>query len=108
MRIVFGVSALSHRRTGVGNYVRGSLAGEILAWDRPKAMFLYRTDSPLRETQLVDGLYPDTWSGRHVTYTRFRCGGGLGEPGKRAAHVVPDARPPVRERADVEDDPHPR
>ena len=41
MRIVFDVSALSHRRTGVGNYVRGSLAGlvdaaagrhEILAW----------------------------------------------------------------------------
>jgi glycosyltransferase involved in cell wall biosynthesis len=41
VRIVFDVSALSHRRTGVGNYVRGSLAGlaeaaagkhEILAW----------------------------------------------------------------------------
>jgi glycosyltransferase involved in cell wall biosynthesis len=41
VRIVFDVSALSHQRTGVGNYVRGSLAGlveaaggrhEILAW----------------------------------------------------------------------------
>lgn len=41
MRIVFDVSALSHPRTGVGNYVRGSLAGlveaaadehEVLAW----------------------------------------------------------------------------
>jgi glycosyltransferase involved in cell wall biosynthesis len=41
VKIVFDVSALSHRRTGVGNYVRGSLAGlvaaaagrhEILAW----------------------------------------------------------------------------
>jgi glycosyltransferase involved in cell wall biosynthesis len=41
VRIVFDVSALSHPRTGVGNYVRGSLAGlaeaaggehEILAW----------------------------------------------------------------------------
>jgi len=41
VRIVFDVSALSHERTGVGNYVRGSLAGlaeaaagehEILAW----------------------------------------------------------------------------
>jgi hypothetical protein len=52
------------------------LAGEIRAWDRPKQMFLYRTDSPLRETQLVDGLYPDTWSGRHVIFTRFRCSGG--------------------------------
>jgi len=52
------------------------LAGRVLAWDRTKGMFLYRTDSPLRETQLVDGLYPDTWSGRHVTFTRFRCRGG--------------------------------
>jgi glycosyltransferase involved in cell wall biosynthesis len=41
VRIVFDVSALSHPRTGVGNYVRGSLGGlaeaaagqhEILAW----------------------------------------------------------------------------
>ena len=41
MRIVFDVSPLSHRRTGVGNYVYGSLAGlveaaqgehEIVAW----------------------------------------------------------------------------
>ena len=41
MRIVFDVSPLSHMRTGVGNYVRGSLAGlaeaaagrhEIVAW----------------------------------------------------------------------------
>lgn len=41
MRIVFDVSPLSHPRTGVGNYVRGSLAGlaevsagrhEIVAW----------------------------------------------------------------------------
>ena len=41
MRIVFDVSALSHPRTGVGNYVRGSLRGlvdaaggehEIVAW----------------------------------------------------------------------------
>jgi hypothetical protein len=52
------------------------LAGRILAWDRTKQMFLYRTDSPLRETQLFDGLYPDTWSGRHVEFTRFRCRGG--------------------------------
>jgi hypothetical protein len=53
-----------------------ALPGKILAWDRPKGMFLWRTDSPLRETQLEDGLYPDTWSGRHVTYTRFRCRSG--------------------------------
>lgn len=41
MRIVFDVTPLSHQRTGVGNYIRGSLAGladvaggehEIVAW----------------------------------------------------------------------------
>ena len=53
-----------------------ALPGRILAWDKPKGVFLVRTLPPLRETQLVDGLYPDTWSGPHVTYTRFRCRGG--------------------------------
>ena len=52
------------------------LAGRVVAWDKQKGLFLVETSSPLRETQLVDGLYPDTWSGRHVTYTRFRCRGG--------------------------------
>jgi len=41
MRIVFDVTPLSHPRTGVGNYIRGSLAGlaeaaggkhEVVAW----------------------------------------------------------------------------
>ncbi|HEY8627990.1 MAG TPA: hypothetical protein VIL56_06715, partial [Gaiellaceae bacterium] len=41
MRIVFDVTPLSHPRTGVGNYIRGSLAGlaevaagkhELVAW----------------------------------------------------------------------------
>jgi len=31
VRIVFDVSPLSHRRTGVGNYVIGSLAGLVEA-----------------------------------------------------------------------------
>ena len=53
-----------------------ALPGRVLAEDRPKGLFLVQTSSPLRETQLVDGLYPDTWSGPHVTYTRFRCRGG--------------------------------
>jgi dolichyl-phosphate-mannose-protein mannosyltransferase len=52
------------------------LAGRPLAHDGQKGIVLLRTRSPLRETQLVDGLYPDTWSGRHVTYTRLRCRGG--------------------------------
>ena len=33
MRIAFDVSPLSHRRTGIGNYVRGSLAGLAEAAD---------------------------------------------------------------------------
>jgi hypothetical protein len=53
------------------------LAGRPVAADRRKGIVLLRTSSPLRETQLVDGLYPDTWSGRHVTYTRLRCRGGI-------------------------------
>jgi hypothetical protein len=32
--------------------------------------------------------------------------GGLDEPGERSPHVVSDPGPLVRERADVEDDPH--
>ena len=31
MRIAFDVSPLSHPRTGVGNYIRGSLAGLVEA-----------------------------------------------------------------------------
>lgn len=63
-----------------------ALPGRILAWDKLKGVLLVHTSSPLRETQLVDGLYPDTWSGRHVTYTRFRCRGG-----RVSALVVTDA-----------------
>ena len=34
-------------------------------------------DGPLRQLAFVDGLYPqDTWSGKHVTYTRLDCRGG--------------------------------
>jgi dolichyl-phosphate-mannose-protein mannosyltransferase len=52
------------------------LAGDVVARDRPKGIVLVRTESPLRETQLVTGLYPDTWSGPEVTYERYRCRGG--------------------------------
>ena len=52
------------------------LAGTVVARDRPKKMVLLRVDGPLRETQLVFGLYGDTWSGPRVTYTRLDCTGG--------------------------------
>jgi hypothetical protein len=52
------------------------LAGTVVARDQPKHMVLFRVDGPLRETQLVSGLYPDTWSGSEVVYTRLHCSGG--------------------------------
>src|SRR5262245_66014260 len=40
-------------------------------------MALRMTDGLVRIGFRVSGLYPnDTWSGRHVTYTRLRCNGG--------------------------------
>jgi hypothetical protein len=44
--------------------------------DRLKGMVVRRTDGLLRIAYHVTGLFPDTWSGRHVTYTRPRCVGG--------------------------------
>jgi hypothetical protein len=52
------------------------LEGTVVARDQPKGMVLFRVDGPLRETQLVEGVFPDTWSGPFVTYTRLRCRGG--------------------------------
>src|SRR5439155_16058643 len=52
------------------------LAGTVVARDQPKHMVLLRVGGPLRETQLVSGLYPDTWSGPEVVYTRVHCSGG--------------------------------
>ena len=44
--------------------------------DGVKRLVLYRVDGPLRQVAFVDGLYPqDTWSGKHVTYTRHECTG---------------------------------
>jgi hypothetical protein len=52
------------------------LEGAVVARDAPKHMVLLRVDGPLRVTQLVDGVYPDTWSESQVRYTRLRCTGG--------------------------------
>jgi hypothetical protein len=53
------------------------LAGAVVASDERKGMALRRTDGLLRIGYRVSGLYPnDTWSGKHVTYTRLRCAGG--------------------------------
>jgi hypothetical protein len=53
-----------------------ALKGTVIAQDVGKRMVLYRVDGPLRQIARVTGLYPDTWSGRDVTYTRFDCHGG--------------------------------
>jgi hypothetical protein len=53
------------------------LAGRIVARDVRKKLALRRTGGPLRMAFHVRGLYPeDTWSGKHVTYTRLHCSGG--------------------------------
>jgi hypothetical protein len=52
------------------------LDGQVLAEDPNKGMVLYRVNGPLRQVSHVSGVYPDTWSGRNVTYTRFGCKGG--------------------------------
>jgi hypothetical protein len=53
------------------------LAGEVVARDERRGMVLWRNDGELRIGYRVNGLYPsDTWSGKHVVYTRLRCSGG--------------------------------
>ncbi len=52
------------------------LAGTVVARDEPKGIVLLRTDGLVRIAYRIEGLYPDTWSGRRVAYTRLRCTGG--------------------------------
>ena len=57
--------------------LNGEVAGKVVGEDGRKRLRLYRVDGPLRQLAFVDGLYPqDTWSGKHVTYTRHDCRGG--------------------------------
>jgi hypothetical protein len=72
---------LAHGRPVRAEYVLADvhvpLAGPIITRDDGTGMALRRLDGPLRIAFRIDGLYPnDTWSGRRVTYTRFRCRGG--------------------------------
>ena len=50
--------------------------GEVVARDGNRGMTLWRLSGPFASVSRVEGLYPDTWSGRTVTYTRDRCRGG--------------------------------
>jgi len=64
------------------------LAGAVVARDDLKGMALRRTHGFVRIGYRVQGLYPnDTWSGKRVTYTRLRCGGGT-----VTAHMLRDTK----------------
>jgi hypothetical protein len=52
------------------------IAGTAVARDPGIGLELYRVNGPLVVLTRVTGLFPDTWSGRHVTYRRLRCAGG--------------------------------
>lgn len=52
-------------------------AGRVLARDEVHGITLYELEGPLQSTEKVTGLYPDTWSGAQVTYTRHDCEGGI-------------------------------
>ena len=70
------------RSGGLGvdvQYAVGSdVVGKRIATDGDLGVSLYRVDGPLYvHVTHVRGIYAgDTWSGRQVTYTRSRCGGG--------------------------------
>jgi hypothetical protein len=75
--------------------------GEVVARD-DLGTTLWRLHGPLASLTSVAGLYPsDTWSGRHVRWTRLSCQGGLLEVGLhsdptlfagRLTHVVATVR----------------
>jgi hypothetical protein len=51
--------------------------GRLIAQDRRIGMRLYRTTGRYdRLDQLVNGIYPDTWSGASLQYVHYRCRGG--------------------------------
>jgi glycosyltransferase involved in cell wall biosynthesis len=54
VRIVYDVTPLSHRRTGVGNYVRGALAGMLEAGDGTHELVAFGPVS-LRGRRLIEG-----------------------------------------------------
>jgi glycosyltransferase involved in cell wall biosynthesis len=56
MRIVWDVSPLSHPRTGVGNYVRGTLAGLVQAAGEEHEVVAWAPVSPRRKALVEDAL----------------------------------------------------
>jgi hypothetical protein len=58
--------------------------GKLVAQD-PIGVRLYRVGGPVVTLTRVTGLYPDTWSGKHVTYERVDC-----TPGRLAVALESD------------------
>jgi glycosyltransferase involved in cell wall biosynthesis len=56
MRIAFDVSPLSHPRTGVGNYVRGSLAGLVAAAGSEHEVIPFAPTSPQGKKRIPEAL----------------------------------------------------
>jgi hypothetical protein len=52
------------------------LVGRVVSEDPGVGLRLYRVNGPLVLPTFVTGVYPDTWSGRTVTYRRLDCPGG--------------------------------
>jgi hypothetical protein len=50
--------------------------GKVVASDSKVGLNLVRVDGPLVLQTHVSGVFADSWSGRHVGYTRFDCTGG--------------------------------
>jgi hypothetical protein len=50
--------------------------GKVVASDPRNGIDLVRVDGPLVLQTHVSGVFADSWSGRHVGYTRFDCTGG--------------------------------
>jgi hypothetical protein len=55
---------------------QADVEGTVVASDPRNGLNLVRVDGPLVLQTHVSGVYPDAWSGRRVTYTRFDCTGG--------------------------------
>ena len=66
MRVVVDVSPLSHPRTGVGNYVRGSLAGLVEAAGSEHGVVAFAPTSPQGQHAIPRALPVTVWPLPHL------------------------------------------
>ena len=53
-----------------------TVAGSVIAEDRPSHMVLVRAENPLRLVDTVSGIFDDGWTGPEVVFTVYECSGG--------------------------------